>query len=70
MKQISQPKTAIVILNWNKKDYLLQLIESLGSINYENYDVIVVDNASTDSSVKLLSENYPEITIIQNEINL
>jgi GT2 family glycosyltransferase len=70
MKTISQPRTAVVIVNWNKKDYLLQLIESLGSLNYKNYDVIVVDNASTDSSVKLLSEEYPKITIIQNEINL
>ena len=67
---MSQPKTAIVILNWNKRDYLMQLIESLHSLTYENYDVIVVDNASTDSSVKLLSENYPEITIIQNAKNL
>ena len=48
----------------------MQLIESLHSLTYENYDVIVVDNASTDSSVKLLSENYPEITIIQNAKNL
>jgi GT2 family glycosyltransferase len=70
MNKISQPRTAVVIVNWNKKDFLMQLIESLGSLNYKNYDVIVVDNASTDSSVKLLSETYPEITIIQNAINL
>jgi len=66
----SQPSVAIVIVNWNKKDYLLSLLRSLESLNYNNYEIIVVDNASSDDSVSALKENYPDIELIVTEKNL
>ena len=64
------PKVAIVILNWNKKDCTVSLLESLQEIYYDNFDTIVVDNASTDGSVEALRELHPEIRIIVNPENL
>ena len=62
-------KTAIVILNWNGKNFLNKFLPSviLHSAGYA--DVIVADNASTDDSITFLKQNYPQIRIIQNASN-
>jgi len=65
-----QSKVAIVIVNWNKKEYLLNILNSLKHIDYNDYDFIVVDNASTDGSVDALRESFPEMNLIINEENL
>lgn len=61
----------IVICNFNKVDYLKGCLETLYKSNFENltYDVIVVDNASTDGSPDFIKENYPKIVLLQNETN-
>lgn len=64
------PKVGIIILNWNKKDYVLNLLDSLKNLAYENYDTIVIDNASTDGSPEIIRNNFPGIKIIENSTNL
>ena len=61
----------IVICNFNKIDYLKGCLETLYKSNFENltYEVIVVDNASTDGSSEYVKENYPDIILLQNETN-
>ncbi len=61
----------IVICNFNKVDYLKGCLETLYKSNFENliYDVIVVDNASTDGSPDFIKENYPQIILLENETN-
>lgn len=61
----------IVICNFNKVDYLKGCLETLYKSNFENlsYDVIVVDNASTDKSPDFVRENYPQIILLENETN-
>lgn len=46
------PKVCIIILNWNSWSDTIECLESIFKIKYESYDVIVVDNASEDDSVK------------------
>ena len=65
-----QPLVAIVIVNWNKKEYLSKLLGSLSNIEYKNHDIIVVDNASTDGSLELLRSSFPGVHIIANESNI
>ena len=61
-------KIAIVILNWNGKELLEKFLPSV--IKHSNQAAIyLVDNASTDDSVALIKENYPEVNIIQNTAN-
>ncbi|GIW47378.1 MAG: hypothetical protein KatS3mg078_1255 [Deltaproteobacteria bacterium] len=64
------PKVAIVTVNWNKRDYVLNLLNSLKHINYDNYNIIVVDNASTDDSVTAIKEHFPNVNLIVNSENL
>lgn len=65
----TQPKVAIVICNWNKKEYVLNCITSVRKLNYSNYDIIVVDNASIDGSVQAIKKQFPDQFIIENEYN-
>jgi len=67
----SGPDLSISIVNYNARDYLDRCIQSIkNTVKDHSYEIIVVDNASDDSSVQLISKKYPEITIIQNDANL
>ncbi len=65
-------KTAIVILNWNTegflKEFLPGLLQSVRKV--EGAEVIVADNASTDGSMKVMSELFPEVRTLVFEKNL
>jgi len=61
-------KIAVVILNWNGKKLLEQFLPSVVSHSKEA-TIYIADNASTDDSVPFVEQNYPEITIIQNNQN-
>lgn len=60
-------RTTAVIVNWNGADYLERLLNSLGTVPVEA--IIVVDNASTDSSAEILSR-YSGVQIIRNRNNV
>ena len=62
-------KLAIVILNWNGKALLETFLPS--SIEYSSgYEIYVVDNASTDTSIQFLESKYPLINCIKLSKNL
>jgi len=61
-------KIAIVILNWNGKDLLEKFLPSVLAFSKEA-KVYLADNASTDDSVAYVSELFPSVKIIQNEVN-
>jgi len=48
----SWPKVAIIILNWNGWRDTIECLESLQHITYPNYQIIVVDNGSTNNSIE------------------
>ncbi|WP_300887469.1 glycosyltransferase, partial [uncultured Clostridium sp.] len=49
---------SIAIVNWNGEKYLYKCIKSLLNQNYKNIEIIVIDNDSTDNSVKIIEENF------------
>lgn len=63
-------KVAIIILNWNGKEDTIECLESLKHITYPNYEILLVDNGSTDGSVECFRERYPGMEIIENGENL
>jgi GT2 family glycosyltransferase len=63
-------KVAIIILNWNGKNDTIECLKSLGQITYSNYEIVVVDNGSTDESVKYVKSIFPHISLIENIKNL
>lgn len=50
------PQVSIVILNWNGWKDTIECLESIYQINYSNYDIILVDNNSTDNSIEKIKE--------------
>jgi GT2 family glycosyltransferase len=66
----TDPKVAIIILNWNGKEDTIECLESLKHITYPNYEILLVDNGSTDGSVECFRERYPGMEIIENGENL
>jgi len=61
---------SIIILNYNAGELLSDCIESIFKTKYDNYEVILVDNASTDKSYKKCKEKFNKIHLIENEKNL
>ena len=62
---------SIVLVCWNNKAYLDPCLKSLyeGGVK-SSFDVVVVDNGSTDGSQQMLAEKYPQVMLIQNEGNV
>ncbi|MCA1764622.1 MAG: glycosyltransferase family 2 protein [Flavobacteriales bacterium] len=58
-------KAAIVILNFNGAHHLEQFLPSVVENTPNWAEVIVADNGSNDDSLKFMSENYPDIRIIE-----
>jgi len=65
------PAVSVIIVNWNGKNYLPVCLGSLAALDYpqDKLEVIVVDNASTDSSQEYIREDYPEVRAIQLDKN-
>jgi hypothetical protein len=62
---------SIVIVNWNTKRLLCDCIESIiEKTKINNYEIIVVDNASTDDSVGEVKQKFPDVKIIENNENV
>lgn len=60
---------AIIIVNWNGYQYTKNCLCSLRGIQYEDYEIILVDNGSKDKSGDELKFEFPEITLISLESN-
>lgn len=64
-------RIGIVICNYNKEDYIVNCIKSILASTMKDFDIYVVDNASTDHSVDRIQEAYADqVTLIVNQENL
>jgi GT2 family glycosyltransferase len=66
---MENPKVSIIIPHWNGIDILTECLESLTLTEYDNFEIIVVDNASTDGSPDLVTLNFPQINLVENSEN-
>jgi GT2 family glycosyltransferase len=66
---VSLPRVAVVILNWNGREFLRKFLPSVLRFSQADAEVIIADNASTDSSLEFLAEAFPTVKIIQNRTN-
>jgi GT2 family glycosyltransferase len=64
-----EPRVSVIILNWNRKDYLKKCLPTVLTQDYGNFSVILVDNASTDGSVDFVRQTFPAVEIISLDRN-
>jgi GT2 family glycosyltransferase len=64
------PLVYIVILNWNGSGLTIDCLKSLAKVQYDNYKILVVDNGSSDDSVNIIINEYPDVEILQLESNI
>ena len=62
-------KVAIVILNWNGREMLSKYLPSVLQYSRDEATVYVADNASTDDSLSMLREHFPEVKLIELDRN-
>ena len=67
-----EPRVSLITINYNGKDFLAPLLDSIRRQDFSSMDleVILVDNGSTDGSLDLIREHYPEVRVIANADNL
>lgn len=63
------PLVSVIIVNWNAKANLEECLNSLFKITYSPFEVIVVDNASSDGSVNLLEKKFSNVKIVKTDNN-
>jgi len=61
---------SVVIVNWNGKRYLERCLSSVLDQTYRQFEVILVDNGSTDGSVEFVSRTFPQVRLIENPENM
>ena len=63
---MKKKKVSILITNFNKEKFLDECIQSCLNQNYENLEIIIIDNLSTDNSLNII-EKYSNKLLIKTK---
>lgn len=66
---MNYPKVTILIPNYNGLKWLEKLLPTVKKIKYPNFEVLIINNGSTDRSSEFLKENYPEFRVVEVKKN-
>lgn len=67
---LSNPKITIIILHWNNYTDTLSCLASVAELDYDNYQVVVIDNGSSNNSAAIIADAHPDIKILVAKKNL
>lgn len=70
MAFIPEASVAIILINWNGLDFTKSCLESLRKVDFPEFKIILVDNASQNEEGKALKKLFPEIELIENFRNM
>jgi GT2 family glycosyltransferase len=71
-KLLPPPGVSVIIVNWNTREMVLRLLESLSAPNHESgheLELIVVDNDSSDGSVEAIRRGFPAVKVVAQAEN-
>lgn len=64
------PKASVIIVNTNELHHLEKCLPTVFILDYPDYEVLVIDNVSTDGSIEYIQTNFPQARIVRNRQNL
>lgn len=67
---LKDPLVSIITINFNNVKVTCEFLESTKKLTYKNFEIIVVDNASKENPVPIITKTYPEVRLIVNDKNL
>ncbi|MDP2654681.1 MAG: glycosyltransferase family 2 protein [Candidatus Omnitrophota bacterium] len=67
---MNNPRVGVIVINWNCFQDTAECVEALKKSTYQNIEIIVVDNASTDGSAEKVEQSIPGIVFIKSKDNL
>lgn len=65
----SPPKVAVIVVNWNRCSLLRSCLTSIAAQTLSGFQVIVVDNGSSDGSAEMVEREFGHVTLIRNNQN-
>lgn len=61
----------VIIVNWNTRNLLERCLSSIFEADSKvDFEVVVVDNGSSDGSVEMVKAKFPQVRLVENEANL
>jgi GT2 family glycosyltransferase len=67
---MENPAVSVIILTYNREADVLECLESVSHLDYPNFEIVVVDNGSSDNTLAKIRKIYPPVRIIENGRNL
>lgn len=69
---VTKPLVSVVIVNYNGVNFLKNCLTSLRGLDFsqKKFEVLLVDNNSSDGSIRFVEKNFPNVRIVKSEINL
>jgi GT2 family glycosyltransferase len=64
MVAATHPRVAVVVPTWNGRELLGTLMPSLAAQRFTDFEVVVVDNGSSDGSRELIAQSWPDVRLI------
>jgi hypothetical protein len=61
---------SVVVVNWNSREDLAACLQSLQRQSHQDFEVVVVDNGSTDGSAQMVREQFPRFKLLAETENL
>jgi len=69
MNQSEKSLVSIIIVNYNWKKWLKKCFDSIYNQTYKNYEIIFIDNKSSDDSIEFIKKEYQWVKIIESKKN-
>jgi GT2 family glycosyltransferase len=69
MNAPAPPELSILVVSYNTRDMTLECLESVYRETRTPFEVVVVDNASTDGSAEAIAERFPEVELLAETVN-
>lgn len=63
------PQISIIILTFNSIEFIKPCLDSIFNQDYQDFEIIIVDNGSRDGTPDFIRENYPQVILIKNRQN-